>query len=349
MSDFISDDQAGIFEDECAAYSAPPVPESKAAAKTGAKRRAKTKAKASAEKGQRESYAGLQCSICESKPSYKKNPYCNTCKSDVEAMAKDAKLNQWEDKYEECKKKPAVFRKLLRDFQAESPSQGAGKKRAVYGRAKAVETIAREQLLDEGTRYIKADYFEFEKHYKGKQLDEAEIHAKWQARCAEGIIDKLGDNKAFPERVLLKVEDYVDSKQRKKRSMEVLREGAMDRGLLDDDKADDALSSGFEINWGTNFFGPLGQEVKKNEAAAAAADRDRDRGKQQRRNSFGSASMQSDEGGSPAPADAVTDLIVSRLRAYEEANDAFQKMKKSFVDIRKKVSEEAVGQVRAGR
>ena len=131
MSDFISDDQAGIFEDECAAYSAPPVPEAKAAAKTGAKRRAKTKAKASAEKGQRESYAGLQCSICESKPSYKKNPYCNTCKSDVEAMAKDAKLNQWEDKYEECKKKPAV-----------SFSETFRPKARVRGRAKNVQCTA---------------------------------------------------------------------------------------------------------------------------------------------------------------------------------------------------------------
>ncbi|CAE7369167.1 unnamed protein product [Symbiodinium sp. CCMP2592] len=345
MSDFLSDDKSELFEEELGASSAPPVPEPKAAAKRAAKqesspdgtparkRRAKAKAKAgadaSADKGIRESYHG-------------KNPCCNNCKADVDAMLKDAKVNQWVDKFEECKKKPAVFRKLLRDFQAECPSQGPGKKRPVYGRARAVETIAREMLSDEGTRFIKADYFQFERHYKAMQLDGDEINEKWKARLADGICDRAGENAAFPERVLLKVEDsfpervllkvedYVDTKNRKRRSLEIQREGAADKGLLDDVKAEETLSSGFDGDWGSQFFGPGGAEMKRNEAAAAAADKACDRSKQ-RRASFGSSSLQSD---------AVTDLIVSRLRAYEDARDSFQKMKTSFLESHKKVSEE---------
>ncbi|CAE7783594.1 unnamed protein product [Symbiodinium sp. CCMP2592] len=355
MSDFLSDDKSELFEEELGASSAPPVPEPKAAAKRAAKqesgpdgppaskRRAKAKAKAgtdaSADKGSRESYHGLMCTMCEVKPSYKKNPYCNNCKSDVDAMLKDAKVNQWLDKFEECKKKPAVFRKLLRDFQAQCPSQGPGKKRPVYGRARAIETIAREMLSDEGTRFIKADYFQFERHYKAMQLDGDEINEKWKARLADGICDRAGENAAFPERVLLKVEDYIDTKNRKRRSLEIQREGAADKGLLDDDKAEETLSSGFDGDWSSQFFGPGGAEMKRSEAAAAAADKAGDRSKQ-RRASFGSNSLQSEESGNGGSADAVTDLIVSRLRAYEEARDSFQKMKASFVEIHKKVSEE---------
>ena len=80
------------------------------------------------------------------------------CKADVDTMHKDAKTNNWLDKYETAKPNPAHFRKLS-DFQAECPSAGPGKKRNSYSKARAVEVIASENIR---AKYVRMDYFDFE-------------------------------------------------------------------------------------------------------------------------------------------------------------------------------------------
>ena len=151
--------------------------------KARAKGRAAPGEKKSAKKSGRESYKNMKCSICGTNDSYLKNPFCKPCKSDVDAMCKDSHEQGWRDRYLIARKDPdpAIFRKLLRDYQAACPSQGAGRKRPSYSKARAIEVLSRETVADEGVRWQKMDWFEYERHYRAKMLSSSEIESKWKA------------------------------------------------------------------------------------------------------------------------------------------------------------------------
>ena len=58
----------------------------------------------------------------------------------------------------------------------------------------------------------------------------ADIDTKWKAQLAEGgAYDHGGDNPDCPERLLVKIEDYIDAKHRKRQATEVVRETSNDR------------------------------------------------------------------------------------------------------------------------
>ena len=188
---------------------------------------------------------------------------------------------------------------MIRDYQHECPSQGSGRKRPSYNKAKVVELLAKEQLVGEGIRYMKSDWFQFERHYKQKKLEASAIEAKWKDKLqAEGAYDMLGKKPDFPERILLKTEDYVDTKARARRGLEIQREAAMDKKLLEDDAAHELLDN----KHGTDsaFFGKAGAVLKKQDAAAASSSK-------RQRLSFGSTST------NDGADESVADLTVARL------------------------------------
>ena len=251
MVDVRSEDELSLEQPSAAAEPAP------AAAKAAAPKAKKAKAKKGSKPSGRSTYDGLTCMICEKAPSLKKNPFCAACKTDVGAAKKDAKAQNWLEKYESARGTPAVFRRLILDFQQECPSAGSDRKRPTYSRARAQEVVSKEHVADEGVRFMKMDWFGFESFYKSKGLNASEIDAKWKSRiAAEGAYDLAGENKDYPERLLVKVEEYVDAKQRSRRATEVVKETAQDKKLLEDDAAV-SLLKGTNLNWDEDAFGEV--------------------------------------------------------------------------------------------
>ena len=315
--DVRSEDELSLEQPSAAAEPAP------AAAKAAAPKAKKAKAKGSKPAG-RSTYDGLTCMICEKAPSLKKNPFCAACKTDVDAAKKDAKAQNWLEKYESARGTPAIFRRLILDFQQECLSAGSGRKRPTYSRARAQEVVSKEHVADEGVRFMKMDWFGFESFYKSKGLNASEIDAKWKSRiAAEGAYDLAGENKDYPERLLVKVEEYVDAKQRSRRATEVVKEAAQDKKLLEDDAAV-SLLKGTNLNWDEDAFGEVAAEMKRREQATAAAPK--------RRRLSGSGGGQTSE-----VEEVLSDLAVTRLRGYEELKSLYDKTLASFEQTKDKI------------
>ena len=104
-----------------------------------------------------------------------------------------------------------------------------------------MEILSQEMLSDEGSRFAKFDWFDYDRFYRAKGMKLADIDAKWKAQLAEaGAYDNGGDN--YPERLLVKIEDYIDAKHRKRQATEVVREMGNDRRFLEQDAAQEHLS-----------------------------------------------------------------------------------------------------------
>ena len=258
----------------------------------------------------------------------------------MDALQKTAKEDGWLDRFLAAKGSEHTLRKLVRDFQTESPSKGKGRPRAKYNKARAMQIIANEQIEDEGTRCQKMDWFEFETFYQGKRMSQQSIEAKWKQRLAdEGPLDTQGENPDYPERLLVRVQDYVDAKQRKRTTAQVAREMA-DKKMLGDEGVQPFLENEV-MNRPTNFFSSPTEKMLNDPGA----------GRPSRRRSTGSAASSgaADEekvasAGSSGP---VGDLTVSRLRAFEETGELMQKVLSSLAVTVDKVDKEATCSVAA--
>ena len=123
------------------------------------------------------------------------------------------------------------------EYQVACPSQGSGKKRPADSKARLQQVRAKEEVVDEGSRLIEMDFFQYEPLFKKKTLTAAAIAANWKHLATEGWFDKLGENREYPERVLVKTEDCMDVQNRKRKSDEIVRQFGNDKPLLDDGKA----------------------------------------------------------------------------------------------------------------
>ena len=188
--------------------------------------------------------------------------YCPKCKTDVDAAKKDAAANGWTDKFEHAKVTPALFRKLILDYQKSCPSGGPGKKRPQYSKARAVEILSQETLSDEGSRFAKFDWFDYDRFYRAKGMKPADIDAKWKAQLAEaGAYDNGGDNPDYPgtrSGSFVKIKDYIDAKHRKRQATEVVCETGNDRRFLEQDAAQEHLNLSAPSSWDAEFFGEAG-------------------------------------------------------------------------------------------
>ncbi|CAE7825327.1 unnamed protein product, partial [Symbiodinium sp. CCMP2592] len=318
------------------------------AASTGrrAKSKAKAKAKASGEARVlgvpapkkapgRETYRGLKCMICQCEDCTGKNPYCQKCKADVDSLAKTAKDDGWVEKYEDAKRNERTFRKLVRDYQLECPSKGKGRARVQYSKSRALEIIANEQISDEGTRMAKMDWFDFEAFYSQKKLSPEDIETKWRTRlAAEGAYDLEGENRAFPERLLVRKEDYVDSKARRRVSHQLVNEASpkVAKESFLEDTADDRPANFFSSE-ANKFFearpkrrGSTGSNASAGSLSSApAAAADEENGEKEKL-----------VGG---------DLTVSRLKAFDETGEQLQKALETLGATIAKVEKEALGSV----
>ena len=280
----------------------------------------------------RETYRGLKCMICQCDDCVGKNPYCQKCKADVDSLAKTASEDGWLEKFTEAKKSERTFRKLVRDYQSESPSKGKGRPRVRYSKSRALEIIANEYISDEGSRMVKMDWFDFETHYQKKRLDQSEIEKKWRTRlAAEGAFDMEGDNEAYPERLLVKCEDYVDSKNRRRVTHEVQRENSA-KQLVKDDAAAQAFLSEQGDARPAGFFSSSAEETFK---------------ARPRRRSVGSNGSLSSVPGAEEEKDKAVggDLTVARLKAFDETGEQIKKFQSTLSAAIAKVETEALGSV----
>ena len=199
-----------------------------------------------------------------------------------------------------------MFRKLILDFQQQCPSAGSGRKRPAYSRARAQEVIAREHLA---VLFAKLDWFGFEAFYKNKNFKSSEIDSRWKSRiAAAGAYDLLGENKDYPERLLVKIEDFVDARRRNRRATEVVKESAQDKKLLEEEAATSVLKSASH-SWDEELFGDIGAEMRRQGTAAAAVPKRRLRSEVE---------------------EVVSDLAVTRLRGYEDIRSLYDKTLAGF-------------------
>ena len=314
----------------------PPMPAVHSVDRATAKSKARGKAaakKAAGKPSGRNTYEDKMCIICEANKCCKKNPFCPKCKTDVDAAKKDAQKEGWTERFDAARPHPVLFRKLINDYREACPSEGAGKKRAAYSKARAIEITSVEALSDEGARWIKMDWFEFDAHYRKKNLSPSDISQKWKARLlAEGAYDTEGENADYPERLLVKKEDYVDAKSRKKKASEILREIGNDKKLLEQEVAAEHLAAAGSAasRWDPSFFGEAGALMQKAEQATGSRQKSRRLSGQ----SATSEDKDKDDG-------AASDLMVSRLRAYEEAQALFEKTVAAFRQTQAKINSEA--------
>lgn len=284
----------------------------------------------------RETYLGRQCIICQSADSCTKNPYCGKCKADVDALQKCAKDDGWLEKFMEAKGNERALRKLVRDFQQESPSKGKGRPRAKYSKAKALQILSNESIEDQGTRLAKYDWFEFEAHYESKKLSHQQIEEKWRSRLAsEGPVDCLGENPDYPQRLLVRVEDYIDAKRRKRVSNEVQRE-MVDKKMLADDSAQNFMD-GEAQNRPADFFSGAAEKMFNDRDRPAQPARRRSTGS----NASISAGTDEEKAAAGGSTGAAGDLTVSRLRAFEETGEQINKVLTSLAATIEKVDKEA--------
>ncbi|CAE7289224.1 unnamed protein product [Symbiodinium microadriaticum] len=345
----MSDEEKEMAEMELALSEAPSLPgggvfgtlapKAKAAAKKRAPKKKSADGSGSGKPSGRATYTGQVCSLCEEQPALAKNPYCASCKSDVDAAKKDAQSNGWMPTFEARKADPQVFRRFMLDYQAQCPSQGMGRKRATYSKARLQQVRSKEAIVDEGSRLTKMDFFQYEAHYKKKSMSAAAIAAKWKQHIAtEGCIDQLGENSEYPQRVLVKTEDYMDVKQRKRKADEIIRETGNDKALLDDGNAAEVLNS-FTPNFEEDMFleNPAAAAVVKDVAAGAAASHS-GRGKRRTSGASTGSGLPADDE-QPQPSGA-SDITVSRLRAFESCDGNMSKTLEAFSAARAKMVKE---------
>ena len=149
----------------------------------------------------------LSC-ICRNTgvPLCGKSLFCHGCKSEHEAMKKDATENGWVDKFEEGKADPVVFSKMVNDFRFECKSRVAGAS-ARNMRLRALIRSSRGAASSRwGSERVMMDRFDFEQFYKAKRFSDTAIEEKWRdalANFPEDDKDMNGENIEWPERVVV--------------------------------------------------------------------------------------------------------------------------------------------------
>ena len=141
--------------------------------------------------------------------------------------------------------------------------------------------------------------------------------------------DHGGDNPDYPQRLLVKIEDYIDAKHGKRQATEVVRETSNDCRFLEQDAAQEHLNLSAPSSWNTDFFGEGGLLMNKAEQAVGSRPKAR---------RLSSQSLGSEQDESPAQA---SDLMVERLRACEEVRALCDKTEMAFQQTRAKIKDEA--------
>ena len=140
-----------------------------------------------------------------------------------------------------------------------------------------------------------------------------------------------GDNEAYPERLLVKCEDYVDSKNRRRVTHEVQRENSA-KQLVKDDAAAQAFLSEQGDARPAGFFSSSAEETFK---------------ARPRRRSVGSNGSLSSVPGAEEEKDKAVggDLTVARLKAFDETGEQIKKFQSTLSAAITKVETEALGSV----
>ena len=123
--------------------------------------------------------------------------YCHNCKSEHDAMKKDAVDNGWFEKFDEGKSNPVLFKKRINDFRHQCQSRGHGRARALYNAARLEEIFEKSRITQQGSEYVMMDWFEFEAWYSAKKFPDDIIEQKWRLALASpehGAVDDEGEN-----------------------------------------------------------------------------------------------------------------------------------------------------------
>jgi hypothetical protein len=155
------------------------------------------------------------CVVCVDRPIKAKEVTCPECNKDVAAARKDAESKNQLEFFDSQKKNDVSFRHMIRKYQSECPSRGAGKSRLVFDWAQFVEAIftQSEDYNDHQGEWLDfAAFVAYQVYSRMKKPEEADT--LWKAELAKpgAIRDMKGAEEGFPERILLKTHEFVGIK-----------------------------------------------------------------------------------------------------------------------------------------
>ena len=155
------------------------------------------------------------CGFCQFRPCSGNNPYCKEDKKEHDALKKDAQKQGYIEKFNDARKCPVLFRKLIEDFRSLCGDKnsnikiGRGNSRPDYNWARYEHIKAQVKRDMKGKRKEMLDWFDFEERFKKKRFSNEAVLDKWNWAVRNCETDEGGENPDYAKRVRWTIASYA--------------------------------------------------------------------------------------------------------------------------------------------